>query len=61
MRKKRETRKRHSEKERKKETKKQRNKETKRETEYILTDFSEWCVSIQIDEFNQCKGGIIAD
>lgn len=50
MREKRENRKRHSEKERKKE-----------KQNYILTDFSEWCVSIQIDEFNQCKGEIIAD
>lgn len=51
MREKRDNRKRHSEKERKKE----------RETELYMTDFSEWCVSIQIDEFNQCKGEIIAD
>lgn len=50
MKEKRENRKRHSEKERKKE-----------KQNYILTDFSEWCVSIQIDEFNQCKGEIIAD
>lgn len=50
MREKRDNRKRHSEKERKKE-----------KQNYILTDFSEWCVSIPIDEFNQCKGEIIAD
>lgn len=56
MKEKRENRKRHSEKEtlRKKERKKEKQN-------YILTDFSEWCVSIQIDEFNQCKGEIIAD
>lgn len=45
-----------------KEALRERKKERKR-NKYILTDFSEWFVSIQlhVDEFNQCKGGIIAD